>query len=114
VGTTLSSLGIATNRADDVVRLGTNDSWGNLNTLDDHFARHGADFAAGSADDYARQASEFLQQPGTLTKIDPKTGVIRVYDPATNTFRAAFLRRSEPHLSVLDHRRFRVGRGGSV
>jgi RHS repeat-associated protein len=78
----------ATNNVDDVLRLGTKDSWGNLNTLDDHFARHGADFGATSADDYARQASEFLQQPGTLTKIDPKTGVIRVYDPATEAFGA--------------------------
>lgn len=79
---------VAANNADDVVRLGTKDSWGNLSTLDDHFARHGADFGATSADDYARQASEFLQQPGTLTKVDPKTGVIRVYDPATDAFGA--------------------------
>ncbi|HMR97541.1 MAG TPA: hypothetical protein PKE05_18560, partial [Microthrixaceae bacterium] len=78
----------ATNSADDVLRLGTKDSWGKLNTLDDHFARHGADFGATSADDYARQASEFLQRPGNLTKIDPKTGVIRVYDPATGAFGA--------------------------
>lgn len=78
---------IATNSADDVLRLATKDSWGNLNTLDDHFARHGADFGATSVDDYARQASEFLQQPGTLTKIDAD-GVIRVYDPATNAFGA--------------------------
>jgi pyocin large subunit-like protein len=81
--TTFSRSVVATNKVDDVLRLGTKDSWGNLNTLDDHFARHGADFGAASADDYARQASEFLQRPGTLTKIDPKTGVIRVYDPVT-------------------------------
>jgi len=86
--TTPLARGVATNSADDVLRLGTKDSWGNLTTLDDHFARHGADFGAASADDYARQASEFLQQPGTLTKIDPKTGVIRVYDPATEAFGA--------------------------
>ena len=85
--TTSSRSFIATNTADDVLRLGTKDSWGNLNTLDDHFARHGADFGATSVDDYARQASEFLQQPGTLTKIDAD-GVIRVYDPATNAFGA--------------------------
>jgi hypothetical protein len=83
-----SATGVATNSADDVLRLGTKDSWGKLNTLDDHFARHGADFGATSADDYARQASEFLQRPGNLTKIDPKTGVIRVYDPATEAFGA--------------------------
>ncbi len=86
--TTSSRSVVATNTANDVLRFGTKDSWGNLNTLDDHFARHGADFGATSADDYARQAFEFLQQPGTLTKIDPKTGVIRVYDPATEAFGA--------------------------
>jgi len=78
---------VATNTADDVLRFGAKDSWGNPNTLDDHFARHGADFGATSVDDYARQASEFLQQPGTLTKIDAD-GVIRVYDPAANAFGA--------------------------
>ncbi len=85
--TTPIARSVATNTADDVLRLATKDSWGNLNTLDDHFARHGADFGATSVDDYARQASEFLQQPGTLTKIDAD-GVIRVYDPATNAFGA--------------------------
>ncbi len=84
----VSHSSVATNTADDFLRLGTKDSWGNLNTLDDHFARHGADFGATSADDYARQASGLLQQPGTLTKTDPKTGVIRVYDPATEAFGA--------------------------
>jgi len=83
----VSATGVATNSADDALRLGTRESWGNVNTLDDHFARHGGDFAASSADDYARQGSDFLQQPGTLTKIDAD-GVIRVYDPATNTFGA--------------------------
>ncbi len=78
---------VATNTADDVLRLGTQESWGNPGTLARHFRDHGADFAATSADDYARQASEFLQQPGTLTKIDAD-GVIRVYDPAANTFGA--------------------------
>jgi pyocin large subunit-like protein len=59
--------------------------------LSDHFRRHGADFGARSADDYAGQASEFFQtglQRGLPTKIDPKTGAIRIYDPSTNTFGA--------------------------
>ena len=86
VGTASGSC-VATNTADDVIRLGTQESWENSGTLARHFRDHGADFAANSADDYARQASEFLQQPGTLTKID-SGGVIRVYDPATNTFGA--------------------------
>jgi len=62
--------------------------WGRPETLDDHFARHGADFGAKSADDYAQQASDFLrrsQAQGLPTKVDAK-GIIRVYDPATNTF----------------------------
>ncbi len=83
--TTSSVSFVATNNADDAIRLATSESWSNPNTLARHFRDHGADFAASSADDYARQASEFLQQPGTLTKIDAD-GVIRVYDPASNTF----------------------------
>lgn len=42
---------IATNTADDVLRLGTSESWGNANSLARHFRDHGADFAASSADD---------------------------------------------------------------
>ena len=63
-------------------------NWGNPNTLDDHFARHGADFGATSAEDYAQKASDFLQQSqedNLPTKID-SNGVTRVYDPASNTF----------------------------
>jgi len=65
-------------------------TWGRLDTLDDHFARHGADFGATSADDYARQASDFFQRAqheGLTTKIDTD-GIIRAYDPATNAFGA--------------------------
>lgn len=74
--------------ADDLVRLPAGRSWGNPKTLEDHFRRHGSDFGASSADDYARQGSEFLQRAqrsGLPTKIDAE-GVIRVYDPRTNTF----------------------------
>ncbi len=73
------------------LRLPTSQTWGRPNTLSDHFRRHGADFGARSADDYAGQASEFFQtglQRGLPTKIDPKTGAIRIYDPSTNTFGA--------------------------
>jgi hypothetical protein len=69
------------------IGLTTEESWGRMDTLQDHVVRHGADFNARDANDYARQASEFLQQPGTLIKVD-ESGVIRVYDPATNTFGA--------------------------
>jgi RHS repeat-associated protein len=70
--------------------LSAEESWGNANTLEDHFLRHGADFGATSAEDYASQASEFLQRSqaeGLPTKIDAD-GVIRVYDPNSNTFGA--------------------------
>lgn len=62
--------------------------WGNPNTLQDHFERHGPDFGSASPNDYARQASDFLrrsQAERLPTKIDPN-GVIRVCDPKTNEF----------------------------
>jgi RHS repeat-associated protein len=64
------------------------ESWANPATLAKHFADHGADFGATSAEDYANQASNFLQraqQEGLPTKID-SNGIIRAYDPETNTF----------------------------
>jgi pyocin large subunit-like protein len=66
------------------------DSWGNSDSLGDHFARHGADFGAESEADYADWASRFFQdsQAENLpTKIDAN-GTIRVYDPETNSFGA--------------------------
>jgi RHS repeat-associated protein len=70
--------------------LGAVDSWGSAATLERHFAEHGADVGAASAEGYAREASSFLQRAqagGLPTRIDAD-GVIRVYDPATNTFGA--------------------------
>jgi hypothetical protein len=64
------------------------DTWGNSATLSDHFARHGADSAATSEEEYASQASEFLQRSqadGLETKVD-SNGIIRVYDPNTGEF----------------------------
>jgi hypothetical protein len=64
--------------------------WGRLDTLTDHFNRHGAEFGARTADEYARMASDFLDESrarGLPTKIGPD-GTIRVYDPGTNTFGA--------------------------
>ena len=66
------------------------DYWGIPSTLGDHFARHGADFGAVSADDYAQQAADFLRQSqirGLPTKVD-SDGVIRIWDPATDAFGA--------------------------
>jgi pyocin large subunit-like protein len=74
--------------AESTASIPASESWANPSTLADHFARHGADFGATSAEDYASQASQFLQraqQEGLPTKID-SNGIIRVYDPETNTF----------------------------
>ena len=65
-------------------------TWGNIASLPDHFARHGSDFGARNADDYARLAWEFLQRAkaeGLSAKID-QTGTLRVFDPASGTFAA--------------------------
>jgi pyocin large subunit-like protein len=52
------------------------------------FRRHGPDFGASTVDDYIQQGSRFFKQSQLEklpTKVDSK-GVIRVYDPKTNTF----------------------------
>ena len=64
--------------------------WGNPESLPDHFARHGGDFHARDADDYARLSWEFLQRAkaeGLPAKVD-ETGVLRVFDPQSGTFAA--------------------------
>jgi pyocin large subunit-like protein len=69
---------------------GTTRTWGNPGSLRDHFERHGHDFAAKNADDYARMAAEFLrraQAEGLPAKVD-KAGTIRVFDPRTGAFGA--------------------------
>ena len=70
--------------------LSSADNWGNPATLATHFADHGADFGASSADEYASHPSQFLQRgqaEGLPTRIDAN-GVIRTYDPTTNEFGA--------------------------
>ena len=62
--------------------------WGNPESLPDHFARHGADFHAQNADDYARMSWEFLQRAkvdGLPAKVDEE-GVLRVFDPKSGAF----------------------------
>jgi RHS repeat-associated protein len=79
-------LGVAAEGGD--LGLSTAQSWGKVGTLAKHFADHGADFGSSSADEYAAQASGFLQRSqaeGLPTKID-QFGTIRTYDPATNEF----------------------------
>ncbi len=68
----------------------TRESWGQMASLQDHYERHGPDFQARDADDYARQAWEFLQrarQEGLPAKVDDD-GVVRIYDPKTRAFAA--------------------------
>lgn len=68
----------------------TRQTWGNAASLPDHYARHGRDFNARDADEYARLAWEFLQRARSEhlpMKVD-EDGVIRVFDPATRSFAA--------------------------
>ena len=65
-------------------------TWGSFRTLADHFDRHGPDFNARSAEDYAAQAWLFLvraKSEGLPAKRDPD-GVMRVYDPRSGAFAA--------------------------
>jgi pyocin large subunit-like protein len=65
-------------------------SWGNIASLPDHFARHGSEFGARSPEEYARMASQFLQRAkteGLPAKVD-RDGVLRIFDAATDTFGA--------------------------
>lgn len=69
----------------------TRQTWGHLDSLQDHFARHGRDFASKSPDDYAAQAWRFLQRAcaeNLPMKLDPTDGTLRVFDPATRAFGA--------------------------
>jgi hypothetical protein len=65
-------------------------TWGHIDSLPDHFARHGRDFAARNAEDYAAQAAAFLQRARTegLPAKRDLDGSLRVYDSATGTFGA--------------------------
>ena len=65
-------------------------TWGNPASLPDHFARHGADFHAANAEEYARMAWQFGQQAkhdGLLVKVDDN-GIRRVFDPRSGAFAA--------------------------
>jgi len=66
------------------------DFWGRPETLDDHFARHGRDFKARDAADYAQQAHLFLDRAKTtgLPAKRDSDGTLRVFDPRTGAFGA--------------------------
>ena len=66
-------------------------TWCRLDTLEDHFERHGADFKSTSSDHYAAQAWQFLQharQNGLPMKWDETDRTLRVWEPNTRTFAA--------------------------
>jgi hypothetical protein len=65
-------------------------TWGDTRTLTLHFRDHGKDFASTSPFHYAAQAARFFREAPFKklpTKVDDE-GVIRIYDPATNSFGA--------------------------
>ena len=65
-------------------------SWGNPASLPDHFARHGRDFGARNADEYALLAYQFRHRATVeqyRAKIDNQQ-VLRIYDPRTGSFGA--------------------------
>ena len=66
----------------------TRKTWGNIGSLPDHFARHGADFSAKSEDDYAAQSWRFRERAVAEhlpMKLDTD-GTVRVFDPKTRAF----------------------------
>jgi len=65
-------------------------TWGRPETLDDHFARHGGDFHAKNAEDYAAQAHAFLDRARATGLPAKRTGdgELRIYDPDSGTFAA--------------------------
>lgn len=74
--------------ADD--RATARETWGNMASLPDHFARHGAGFGASNAEDYAAMAWQFLQRgkaEGLPAKVD-QSGTLRVFDPGSGAFGA--------------------------
>jgi hypothetical protein len=69
----------------------TRQTWGHIDSLQDHFERHGGDFSSKSPDDYAAKAWSFLQRARAENlpmKLDDTDGTLRVFDPATRVFGA--------------------------
>jgi hypothetical protein len=69
----------------------TRQTWGHMDSLQDHFDRHGRDFSSKSPDDYAAKAWRFLQrarEESLPMKLDDTDGTLRIYDPSTRAFAA--------------------------
>lgn len=72
----------------DIQELAAACSWGNADTLEDHYERHGAAAGAASMQEYARRANElYLQRGEHQVKVDDK-GITRVYDEQSGLFGA--------------------------
>jgi hypothetical protein len=66
-------------------------TWGKIDSLQDHFDRHGRDFGSKSPEDYAAQAWLFLQRARTENlpmKLDDTDSTVRIFDPQTGAFAA--------------------------
>jgi len=61
-------------------------TWGRPDTLLDHFSRHGGDFGFNDISDYAKGANDFFLNRNNYQIKTSDDGVIRLYDPKTNTF----------------------------
>lgn len=69
-------------------RSGAGSKFADQAKLQDHFARHGGDFGAKSADEYQAQANVFLtgaKVAGVLEKARPNGDIVR-FNPATDEF----------------------------
>jgi len=69
----------------------TRQTWGHLDSLQDHFARHGGDFSSTSPDDYAAKAWCLLQRARAENlpmKLDDTDGTLRVFDLTAGVFGA--------------------------
>ena len=66
-------------------------TWGYMDSLQDHYDRHGPDFRCTSPDDYAAKAWMFLQyakQNGLPMKWDASDGTLRIWEPKSRAFAA--------------------------
>jgi hypothetical protein len=77
-------------RSEDFAEIAERTRWGRPETLIDHFRRHGADFGATSAREYATMAYDFYRraQEEKYPRKIASDGTIRIYDRKTNTFGA--------------------------
>ena len=79
-----------TERSSSRTTVPARETWGNMASLPDHFARHGSEFGARNPEDYAGMAWQFLQRAkaeGLPAKVDG-SGVLRVFDPGSGAFGA--------------------------